>query len=254
MIPERIVRKMAAAETILTSEFFYQFASLYDEDEPVREFMLEYDQEFYKHVVVNYKGLKFMDDLYAEQTMANATYAFALMGDALRRMFDAIAADYNPLENYFTDRTMDTDTDNTQTKTGNKDVQKTGQVASTQSGTKTRTYNNQTNTGQSTSFEDPVNFANVSKDTLTGNVQDTFTGYGSTTTYGTPSAPMSEKTVYDVKTEDEGGESVEEHRSGNSGIFAKQDLTQRELTLRQGNLFMKTAVRMLVDAFNAGVW
>lgn len=247
---------MAVAETILTSEFFYQFASQYDEDEPVRAFMLEYDQEFYKHVVVNYKGLKFMDDLYPEQTIPNAVYAFALMGDALRRMFDALAADYNPLENYFTDRTMDTDLSNTVEKTGDKDVQKTGQISTEQDGTKTRTYNQHGNVGQATSFESygDDDFANVSKNIMEGSVNDGYENYGSTTTYGANGTPMSEKTVYGITEETTGGEGVEEHRSGNSGIFSKQDLTTRELTLRQGNLFMKTAVRMLVDAFNTGVW
>lgn len=247
---------MAVAETILTSEFFYQFASLYDEDEPVRAFMLEYDQEFHKHVVVNYKGLKFMDDLYAEQTIANATYAFALMGDALRRMFDALAADYNPLENYFTDRTMETGADNIDSKTGNKDLQKKGQITSKMGGNKERNYTNHGSVGQATTFEsyDDNDFRNVSKDISNGKITDAFSNYGSTTTYGVSNQPMSEKTVYDVEEEHVIDESIEEHRNGNSGIFSKQDLTTRELTLRQGNLFLKTAVRMLVDAFNVGVW
>lgn len=247
---------MAVAETILTSEFFYQLASQYDADEPVRAFMLEYNEEFHKHVVVNYKGLRFISDIYPEQTIANAVYAYALLGEALRRVFNALTADYNPLENYFTDRTMETDLSNTQEKTGNKDVQKTGQISTTQGGTKTRTYNQHGNVGQATSFESygDDDFANVSKNIMEGSVQDGYVGYGSTTTYGANGTPMSEKTVYDVKDETTGGEDVEEHRSGNSGIFSKQDLTTRELTLRQGNLFLKTAVRMLVDAFNTGVW
>lgn len=247
------------AETILTSDFFLELQRKYisegEEYYEIGRFIGLYKEEFALHALLNYKGLQFFDELANMTNVDLASYTYALIGESLKRIFDALVdVKYNPLENYFTERTMETDASNTQSKTGNKDVQKTGQVTSAQSGTKTRTYNNQTNTGQATSFEDPVNFANVSKDTLTGNVQDTYTGYGSTTTYGTPSAPMSEKTVYDVTTEDEGGESVEEHRSGNSGIFSKQDLTQRELTLRQNNLFMKTAVRMIVDAFNTGVW
>lgn len=245
---------MAVAETILTSEFFYQFASLYDEDEPVRAFMLEYDQEFHKHVVVNYKGLKFMDDLYAEQTISNATYAFALMGDALRRMFDALAADYNPLENYFTDRTMGTTVDADDKKTGTKAMARTGSDSTTWSGSRNRTFTNYGSENSGTTFEDPgtlvtPNYVPISKTTQTGSVNDGFTSYGSTTTHNT-----TDTTTYDVTNEHDSTEDITENRSGNSGIFSKQDLTTRELTLRQGNLFLKTAVRMLVDAFNTGVW
>ena len=245
---------MAVAETILTSEFFYQFAIQYDEDEPVRAFMIEYDQEFYKHTVVNYKGLKFMDDLYAEQTTANATYAFALMGDALRRMFDALAADYNPLENYFTDRTMGTVVDAEDNKTGTKATARTGSDSTTWSGSRNRDYTNYGSEDASTTFENPgtlaqPNYSPVSKTKQTGSVNDTFTSYGSTTTHGT-----TDTVTYNVKNEHDSTEDITENRSGNSGIFSKQDLTTRELTLRQGNLFLKTAVRMLVDAFNVGVW
>lgn len=245
---------MAVAETILTSEFFYQFASLYDEDEPVRAFILEYDQEFHKHVVVNYKGLKFIDDFYAEQTIANATYAFALMGDSLRRMFDALAADYNPLENYFTDRTMGTVVDSEDKKTGTKTLRRTGTDETTFEGDRTRQFTNYGSEDSGTTFEDPgtlaaPNYVPISKTKQTGTIKDAYSSYGSTTEHNTNDA-----TVYNTKNEHDSTEDITENRSGNSGIFSKQDLTTRELTLRQGNLFMKTAVRMLVDAFNVGVW
>lgn len=250
---------MATAKTVLTSEFFLAFSLQFpsdipEPDEETMTFFSTFRDQLAIHASLNYGDLPFWDELDDLTVVQRAQYAFSLLGHPLSRMYHALIANYNPLENYFTDRDMTTDASNTQTKTGDKDVQKTGQVSSTQNGTRTKTYNNQTNTGQSTSFEDPVNFANVSKDTLTGNVQDSYSGFGSTTTYGTAQNPMSERTVYDVTTEDTGGETVEEHRSGNSGIFSKQDLTQRELTLRQTNLYMKTAVRMFVDAFNTGVW
>lgn len=250
---------MPTAETILTSEFFYQFALNYNMEpgeSNLMTFLVTYQQHLAKYVVVNYKGLGFMKDLNPMETTFNANYAFMLMGDAVKRIYDALTADYDPLENYFTDRTMSTDTTDTNERTGDKDVQKTGQVSSTQGGSKTRSYTNHGSTGQATSFESygDDDFKNVSKDITSGTITDAFNQYGSTTTYGTPNNPMSEKTVYNVTDDRTLGEDIEEHRAGNSGIFSKQDLTQRELTLRQNNLFVKTFVRMLVDAFNTGVW
>lgn len=245
---------MAVAETILTSEFFYQLASQYDADEPVRAFMLEFNEEFHKHVVVNYKGLRFISDIYPEQTIANAVYAYALLGEALRRVFNALTADYNPLENYFTDRTMGTVVDSTDAKTGTKSLERTGTDETTFEGDKTREFTNYGSEDASTTFENPgtiesPNYSPVSKTKQTGTIKDAYNSYGSTTEHNTTDA-----TEYDVTNKHDSTEDVTENRSGNSGIFSKQDLTTRELTLRQGNLFLKTAVRMLVDAFNTGVW
>lgn len=252
---------MATAKTVLTSEFFLAFSLQFpsdipEPDEETMTFFSTFRDQLAIHASLNYGDLPFWDELDDLTVVQRAQYAFSLLGHPLSRMYHALIANYNPLENYFTDRDMTTDASNTQTKTGDKDVQKTGQISTEQGGTKTRTYNQHGNVGQSTSFESygDDDFANVSKNIMEGSVQDGYENYGSTTTYGTAQNPMSEKTVYDVTTEDTGGETVEEHRSGNSGIFSKQDLTQRELTLRQTNLYMKTAVRMFVDAFNTGVW
>lgn len=250
---------MPTAETILTSEFFYQFALNYNMEpgeSNLMTFLIEHKSHLEKYVVVNYKGLGFMEVLNPMETTFNANYAFMLMGDAVKRIYDALTAEYDPLENYFTDRTMTTDTTDTNDKTGDKDVQKTGQISTTQGGIKERTYENHGSVGQATTFESygDNDFKNVSKDITNGKIKDSFSNYGSTTTYGTAGNPMSEKTVYNVTDDRTIGEDIEEHRAGNSGIFAKQDLTQRELTLRQNNLFVKTFVRMLIAAFNSGVW
>lgn len=247
---------MAVAETILTSEFFYQFASQYTEDEPVRAFILEYDQELYKHVVINYKGLGFMEDLYTEQTIANAVYAFSLMGDNVKRIYDALVTDYDPLANYFTDRTEDTEKEGSNVKSGNKTTTPSGSVTSSMSGTRDKEFTNYGSESAATTFDDPgtvesPNFSPTAKTRQTGTVKDKFTNYGSTTSYNQYSVT---ETYNDITDAQESTEGVEEHRSGNSGIFSKQDLTQRELALRETNMFIKTFVRMLVDAFNKGVW
>lgn len=248
---------MAKAQEILTSEFFYQFALNYNMEpgeSNLMTFLVEYQQHLAKYVVVNYKDLGFMEELNPLEPTFNANYAFMLIGDAVKRIYDALTADYNPLENYFTDREMGTTTDNTDVRTG--DVEKTigGSIGSTRTGSRDRTYNNHTNVGQATTFESYTqdnDFKNVSKNTESGSITDTYTNFGSTTTYNN----YKEKTQYNqLQDKHDGQEDIEEHRSGNSGIFSKQDLTQRELTLRQNNLFVKTFVRMLVDAFNEGVW
>ena len=248
---------MAKAQEILTNRFFQVFAEQYDaldaKEVQLRDFILTFQADLSLHVLVNYKDLEFMEDLRVDGVYNNAHYAFGLLGDALLRMFLALRADYNPLENYFTDRDMTTTTDNTDVRTG--DVEKTigGSIGSTRTGTREREYNDHTNVGQATTFEDFTDddFRNVSKNTETGKIKDTYTGFGTTTTYNN----YKEKTQYNqLQDKHDGEEGIEEHRSGNSGIFSKQDLTQRELTLRQNNLFMKTMVRMLVDAFNTGVW
>lgn len=243
-------------QEILTNSFFYRFAQWYDgeEYEDVKDYFETFQTQFYHHVVLNYDGLQCWDYLATMSTNEISEYAFSLLGENIARIYNALVVNYNPLENYFTDRTMNTDRSNTQTKTGNKDVQKMGIVATTSTGTKERTYTNHSNTGAATTFEDPATFRDVSKDTMTGSIRDGYVGYGTNTIYGAAGTPLSEKTIYDTSVEDSGGEDITENRSGNSGIFSKQDLTQRELTLRQTNLFMKTAVRMFVDAFNTGVW
>ena len=43
-------------------------------------------------------------------------------------------------------------------------------------------------------------------------------------------------------------------KKGNSGIFSKQDLTQREVRLRIKNRIVPIYVRMVVDTFSSGVW
>lgn len=247
---------MAVAETILTSEFFYQFASQYGEDEPVRAFILEYDVELHKHVVINYKGLGFMEDLYAEQTIANAVYAFSLMGDNIKRIYDALVTDYNPLENYFTDRTEETGKEGSNVKSGSKTTTPTGSVSSQMNGTRNRTYNNYGSESAATTFDNPgtvaqPNYSPTTSNKQNGTINDGFTNYGTTTSYNQYSVT---ETYNDITDAQESTEGVEEHRSGNSGIFSKQDLTQRELALRETNMFIKTFVRMLVDAFNKGVW
>lgn len=247
---------MPTAETILTSEFFYQFALNYSmppAESNLMTFIIEYQNHLAKHVVLNYKGLGFMEYLNPMETTFNAAYAFMLMGDAVKRIYDALTVDYDPLENYFTDRTMGTTTDNTDTKTGSDTKSITGTVTTNRNGSRDREYDGHTNVGEATTFESYGDnaFKNVSKNTESGKISDKYTNYGTTTQW---SDGYGESMTYGVTNQHDGQEDIEEHRAGNSGIFAKQDLTQRELTLRENNLFVKVFVRMLVDAFNTGVW
>lgn len=247
---------MPKAQEILTSEFFNKFALNYGmpvSEQNLMTWIVTHENHLAKHVVLNYKDLEFFDDLEVGETEFNANYAFALLGINILRIYNALVVDYNPLENYFTDRTMGTTTDNTDTRTGDVEKTKGGSIDNAKFGSRNRNYNGHTNLGQATTFETfgDNDFRNVSKNTENGTITDTFSGYGTTTTFHNYVENTKYKTLQDKH---DGQEDIEEHRSGNSGIFSKQDLTQRELTLRESNLFMKTFVRMLVDAFNTGVW
>lgn len=243
-------------QEILTSSFFYRFAQWYDGEqyEAVKDYFETFQVQLYTHVVLNYDGLncwEYLDDM---TTNAIAEQAFAMLGEPIARIFNALVTVYNPLENYFTDRTMGTVVDSVDNKTGTKATARTGSDSTTWSGSRNREFTNYGSEDSGTTFESPgtidnPNYVPISKTKQTGTINDGFTSYGSTTTHNT-----TDTVTYNVKNEHDSTEDVTENRSGNSGIFSKQDLTQRELTLRQTNIFMKTAVRMFVDMFNTGVW
>ena len=250
---------MATAEMILTSEFFNRFAIDYNmpvDQQNVMRFIVDHEPHLVKHVVINYKGLEFMDDIDENATLFNADYAFALLGESVKRIFNALVTDYDPLENYFTDRTENTSKSGSNVKSGNKTTTPAGSVVSEMNGTRNRTYNNYGSESAATTFDNPgtvaqPNYSPTTSNKQKGTINDGYTNFGSTTRYNNYSVT---ERYNDITDEHEDAEDITEHRSGNSGIFSKQDLTQRELALRQTNLFIKTFVRMLVDAFNKGVW
>lgn len=247
---------MATATTILTSEFFSLFSQKYpgNTDATYMPNIINNNKDaIAAYCMLTYGSLPFWDELDDMTTQEIANIAYIAIGANVMRIFDALATKYDPLENYFVEREMGTDTLGTVTKSGNKVKNPTGSISTTSGGTKSTTYNNQGNIGQATTFEDygDNDFRNVSKNIATGSINEGFNGYGTTTSYNNYSETESYNNIQD---ETDMNETVTESRHGNSGIFRKQELTSAEIELRVKSKFIPILCRMIVDLFNTGVY
>lgn len=247
---------MATATTILTSDFFTKFALKYPGN-TIHDYMpnviTRNAEAIAAYCALTYGSLPFWDELDTMSEQEVVDIAFAVLGENVMRIYNALMAEYDPLENYFVEREMGTDTEGSVTKTGNKTKNPTGSISATTGGTKTTNYNNQGNIGQSTTFEEfgDNDFRNVNKTIATGSISVGFNGYGTTTSYNN----YSETEQYNnIKDETDMSETIRESRHGNSGIFRKQELTDAEITLRIRHKFIPILCRLIVDIFNTGVY
>lgn len=225
-------------QEILTLEFFNELSTLFTQAgrEDIHDYIMENYITMTQFAQMTYEGLLALDYLEDLSASHRARIAFTSIGDAFPKIFDALVADYNPLENFFTDREM---TDNL-----DSDTIRTGGYTDTPSGSKTRSFTNYGNTGMGTTFESfgDSDFRNISKTKADGTINDGFDDY-------------QEQRVYNnMKDEGNADREVEEHKHGNSGIFSKQDLTKREISLRLSYRLRPLLVRMVVDVFSKGVW
>lgn len=240
------------AKSLLTSDFFRHFALLYqnDSEEDMYEFFDGFKSQLALYVSITYGDLAFWDDLGLVESSA---MAYAVLSDTFKRLYGALTAEYNPLENYYVDRTMSTDTDGDVKKTGNKETTPTGTIEVNSNGTKTHGYQDDSSVSQGTTFESygDNDFKNINRVKHNGTVTDGFNNFGTTTSYQNYKTT---ETYNNINTNTDMTESIEEHRAGNSGIFRKQELTTAEIDLRVKNQLVKIFCRMLVDLFNKGVW
>ena len=225
-------------QEILTLEFFNEFSNLFTQAgrEDIHDYIMENYITMTQFAQMTYEGLLALDYLEDLSASHRARIAFTSIGDSFPKIFDALVADYNPLENFFTDREMTDNLDSDSTRTGG--------YTDTPSGSKTRSFTNYGNTGMGTTFESfgDNDFRNISKTKADGTINDGFDQY-------------QEQRVYNsMKDEGNADREVEEHKHGNSGIFSKQDLTKREISLRLSYRLRPLLVRMIVDVFNKGVW
>lgn len=225
-------------QEILTLEFFNEFSTLFTQAgrEDIHDYIMENYITMTQFAQMTYEGLLALDYLEDLSASHRARIAFTSIGDAFPKIFDALLADYNPLENFFSDREMTDNLDSDSTRTGG--------YTDTPSGSKERSFTNYGYTGMGTTFESysDNDFRNISKTKTDGTINDGFDQY-------------QEQRVYNsMKDEGNADRSVEEHKSGNSGIFSKQDLTKREISLRLSYRLRPLLVRMIVDVFNKGVW
>jgi len=225
-------------QEILTLEFFNEFSTLFTQAgrEDIHDYIMENYITMTQFAQMTYEGLLALDYLEDLSSSHRARIAFTSIGDAFPKIFDALVADYNPLENFFTDREMTDNLDSDSTRTGGYTDTPTGQ--------KTRSFTDQGNIGQGTTFESygDNDFKNISKTITSGTINDGFQNY------------QEQRTFNSLKDEGNADREVEEHKHGNSGIFSKQDLTKREISLRLSYRLRPLLVRMIVDVFNKGVW
>lgn len=223
---------------ILTEEFF---SSLSDEYETIGDFdeaafIDSFKWDLAKYAEIMFDKLMAMDKFENMLLSSKVDYVFMCIGESFHRIFSALEADYNPLENFFTNRTLSNSTSGSNTKTGG--------YTDTPSGSKTRSYTDHGNIGQGTTFESygDNDFRNISKTKSNGTVSDSFTNY------------QEQRTYNQMKDTISSSGSITENKNGNSGIFSKQDLTTREIHLRLKNQIAPILVRMCVDVINKGVW
>lgn len=200
------------------------------------------------------------------------------MGMAFERIASILLAEYDPLENYFTNRDMTTTYDlenaksgtETNTRNGKETVTPSGSITSTDTGITERSTTGSNTVGQGTTYDNagfsPTasdEFRNIGKtinsDTVKegsdpNNPRTSTTSYQNFKTEREYSNLQDQKTFADRVDSTDGTVGIDETRSGNSGIFSKQDLIQREIRLRLNNRIIPIMVRMVVDAINSGVW
>lgn len=252
------------AQEILTTEFWYAFRSkiTYMEFSNIVTVMTPFqDSDFANYTKFKFGTVPFFHDVLDMTIEEKVDTAIMHMGTAFDRVASALLAEYDPLENYFTDREMTTNTDGDITKTGNITTTPSGFIDVEESGKFTRSSEGSDVVGQGTTYdtatynpESDADFRNISK-----TVNNT-----KYTEESDPDNPRKRTTGYrdyEVKQEfnelnnnTDMEEKIEENRHGSSGIFSKQDLTQREIDLRLRNRVIPILVRMVVDTFTSGVY
>lgn len=252
------------AQEVLTANFWREFGSMADTDGYHAVLLALEDPDAVEgYSIIKYSDLPFWDWLEDYTDLKRAELAYTVCGHAIGKVAEALAKNYDPLENFFTDGTSDTDYGKTVTKTGKETTTPSGTITHSRNGEHDIENENSTSLGQSTTYDDadssvpsPLDttdssLVNVGRNINKGKSKETFNNYADTTSYTNYKV---EKEYSDVAESQSGSDSTEEHRSGNSGIFSKQDLTQREINLRLRNLLVPIIVRQVVDVFNSGVW
>ena len=108
------------AKTILTSNFWTLLGARFSALEHDNVGVIIDDSADYlaNYTEITYGDLPFWDML-ADKTMLEIVYmAYLTMGEPFARIFNALDTNYNPLENYFTDRTYNESGSGSNVKTG----------------------------------------------------------------------------------------------------------------------------------------
>ena len=253
------------AQEVLTANFWREFGSMADTDGYHAVLLALEDLDAVEgYSKITYSDLPLWDWLEDYSDLKRAELAYAVCGRAIGKVAEALAKNYDPLENFFTDGTSETDYGKTVTKSGKEKTTPEGTVTHYRQGEHTVETENSASLGQSTTYDDAdssvpeeldtpdSSLVNVGRNINKGKTKETFDNFGETTTYTDQYRIVKE--FEDYADTQSGADSTKENRSGNSGIFSKQDLTQREINLRLRNLLVPIIVRQVVDVFNSGVW
>lgn len=246
---------MTVSELISRNNFLTAIIALYELSgrDDIAELILNNKTAIINYSTIKYDGLSVWKSLDNMVDSDIAHIAYLDMGHAFERVYDALIAEYDPLENYFTDRTESTEHGGAITKTGDKTTTPSGSTSNKANGTVNHGYTSHGSKHQGTTYDaySDSDFKNISRDVMDGTVQDSYNNYGTTTEFNNYKV---EEKYNDITETDTRTEEIEEHRKGNSGIFSKQDLTSREIQLRIKNKILPIFVRLIVDVFNTGVY
>lgn len=262
---------------ILTSDFWdYLGGNFLNNEHPeISKFIIDNKNNLFVYTSMTFDSLGVLSAIEKTSDEGRANLAYMVMGDAFFRIYKAIMTEYDPLENFYTDRTLHDDISGSteklgteeRTRTGDQVVSPSGNVKVTSTGTRNLSVTDDSSVGQGTTFEnastDPnstTDFRNISKTINSSEQNESFKDYGTNTGYEnyevkTKYNDVKDKLSFQGRSDSTTGEhDIEEHKKGNSGIFSKQDLTWRETKLRLKTQLTNILVRMVVDVFNSGVW
>lgn len=244
-------------EQIMNPIFLNLMANHLNDDgfEAAHDYLIEENNQLaiQQYVSMKYKWLEVWEDLEDLTELDWERMAYLEMGIAFGKIFNTLMKEYDPLENYFTNRHEVEDGSRGINSTEENTTTPSGSVKNTSTGSVDHTYENTTSINQGTTYDayGDNDFKNISKNKQTGGTKDTYNNYANTTTY---------EGGYHV-TENKEGEKSEttdrdltETRSGASGIFSKQVLTKQEIELRLSHRIIPIFCRMVVDVFNTGVY
>lgn len=261
----------AQIQEILTTETWEwltsNFETAYGAESAVYTFLSDIDGDLAKYTELFYSGLM---TIVSPDVVPHviADIAFLHMGDAFRRIFDSLTAEYDPLENFFTKGkfekkgSIENEKSGTESTTpeGKIKVKNEGQTSSENEKTfsvgQVSTYDSATTTPPATDAA-ANDLYNVSRNIHHNKVKTVLGNNGAdlpttTTEYEDYHVDKTFDDRKDTTTYNDYEEDTD--KKGNSGIFSKQDLTQREIRLRIKNRIIPIYVRMVVDTFSAGVW
>lgn len=269
------------AKTVLNDEYWTEFkaqATSMNLTRTVQVMSVVNVSDFTNFTALHYGEVGILSHLEPMTVAQRASVTLMEMGMAFERIASILLAEYDPLENYFTNRDMTTtyDLDNTKsgtetnTRSGKETVTPSGSVTSTDSGITERSTDGSNAVSQGTTYDNAGfspeatdEFRNIGKtiNNVTekegsdpNNPRTSTTSYQNFKTEREYSNFQDQKTFGNRVDSTDGTVSIDESRSGNSGIFAKQDLIQREIRLRLNNRIIPIMVRMVVDSINSGVW